>query len=236
MRTERFHAVAALAAALLACRPDDGGDSDGAGSSSTSGATVEAGSSTGDAGEPTTSGATGEAGSSTGGEPGTTGGAASLCEQHCAHKAECDEYADEECVRRCEDGVGAYHYLGEVCGLRREAYLQCELAASCEALAGHPDPCEDEFAALIDPVCVLPACEALCDTLAACGQELSQGVVYCGFECSDPIGYAAVEQSPECAAAIEATILCHSQLSCEQIEQDVTCEAEIAAHEAICGW
>lgn len=223
MRTERFRAVAALAAMLLACRPDDGGDSDGAGSSSSGGSTGEAGSSTGDAGEPTTTG-------------GTTGGAASLCEQHCAHMDECGEYADEECVRRCEDGVGAYHYLGEVCGLRREAYLKCELAASCEALAGHPDPCEDEFAALIDPVCVLPACEALCDTLAACGQELSQGVVYCGFECSDPIGYASVEQSPECAAAIEATILCHSQLSCEQIEQDVTCEAEIAAHEKICGW
>jgi hypothetical protein len=225
------------AALLVACEPDDKGDSASDGSTGEQASTGEQGTSTTDeptGGEQATTGSTGDEEETSTGDATTGAIEDDGCASQCANEAACEGAPDPECVADCRRVGDGYAFSGAACRALYEEFTICMGAATCEELA-QPGACDGEFAALISETCTIPQCMDLCARQIECNFVEADAQVECAFACTTSLGSAAIDLGQACVDAGLAALTCTATLSCEQLEEGDGCEAEFAAQQMACG-
>ncbi|MDC0721131.1 hypothetical protein [Nannocystis bainbridge] len=237
--------VALVATLAAACSPksDDPIDTD-TGTATDPGATTEpGGTASTEPGATMTTGTggtetdTGESSSEPTTTDPTTGGATtgedSVCPTYCAQREACGLPNGEDCVGECESELDAMAFVGAGCRDAYEGYYACFTEVTCtEQDMG---ACDDAYWATRAEVCARPACLDLCGFLVDCGSVSEDNKVGCAVECTLGTTSAFVD-SEACALAMEDILICEVEtLTCEQINEAASCEAEKTAQKEICG-
>lgn len=159
-----------------------------------------------------------------------------LCATMCAHGDACPNlYAEADCVSDCELAVDEAAALGGTCAYALEDFVECYGTLSCadldartrnssrvdactsaEQSAVHCDPWTvDEVSEPVEPDMgeVRLACEAVCESMAACSLEFESD---CESVCV--MGYAPYQaHSPACAETFVDAFSCYSNMTCAEL-------------------
>jgi hypothetical protein len=170
---------------------------------------------------------------------GTTGASPEVCEDFCGRAVECGGEA-RPCLGECAEYVDVLSSIGPVCGAAIEAYLSCGAGLECLELAAlfadEPNPCDGLAPAVSDdpPGCLLEEeTPGFCTDWCAQAEKCQVADPECLLDCK--VAYLFGNgQDPACGAAVEAYFSCLGALTCDELQNPVTCLDEATLVEQIC--
>jgi hypothetical protein len=150
------------------------------------------------------------------------------CEDFAQKDVMCFGGDEAALIAECEEGFEyVEQVLGPECKMNYLAYAICIATSPC--IPG--DACAAEEAGLDCKPTAGPACAAQAEKLFMCGQTPSpaQTGSQCQLELND-----YNHTNPPCGAAFEAFVACQATLACEDLPNNVGCEAEAIAYGDAC--